>query len=145
MRHFVKKNYQEKNITVLKNQDYDKFNDVQSLNVAADYLDQACLIMSGYLIPDPKLLENIPEQNSQVFLSKKENNVGCIVRDKKVSNISFGLPNYLQDIYYINREDILKIKPLVRMKSNQNCFFFEILNTIIDQNSTIYTNTEKPK
>jgi CTP:phosphocholine cytidylyltransferase-like protein len=143
LRHFIKKNYQDKKIVVLKNTDYERFNDVQSLNIAKEYLNDSCIIVSGYITPSMVTFDSLDKIYSQVFVTNKETSIGCVVNNKIVSNISFGLQNYISDIYYINKDDSLKLQKLIGVDSNKNCFLFEILNKIIEQDSIIKTHNIK--
>lgn len=126
---------------VVCNHDYAKFNESYSLNIGIDSLDNLdddLLIINGYYCP-PKILKHLDRTSSSVFIcSKEKSKLGCTINNNKIEHIFFGLQNYIQDIYYVNKKDIHVINSLVKLKMNNN-FLFEIINTCID-NGCYFTN-----
>lgn len=127
-------------IMAVYNSHYEKYNNAYSLSLIADFLDDDCLILFGDTIISKKTFAKFNTNNgSQVFLSKKnKNRLGCIINDGKIENISYDLDNYLSEIYYLTKEDMLTIKHLLNNKINSNYFIFEIINKLIDMDKPIY-------
>ena len=127
-------------IIAVYNSHYEKYNNAYSLSLIADFLDDDCLILFGDTIISKKTFAKFNTNNgSQVFLSKKnKNRLGCIINDGKIENISYDLDNYLSEIYYLTKEDMLTIKHLLNNKVNSNYFIFEIINKLIDMDKPIY-------
>lgn len=139
---YINKNYINSQLSkVICNHDYAKFNESYSLSIALDaidHIDDDLLIINGYYCP-PKNLKNLDRSKSSVFTCNKEKTkLGCIINNNSVENIFFGLNNYVQDIYYINKKDIDIIKNIIKSKMHNN-FLFEIVNKSIDS-GCFFTN-----
>lgn len=130
---FFKKN-PEKNLVPIFNSNYELYNSCFSLSICQELLDDDTLIIHGGLKLTKKIFKKFDTTlGSQVFVNKKyHNDIGCIIYNKKISNISFDLTNHIYEIYYISKNNIELFKRLVLDKQNYNCFIFEIINKIID-------------
>lgn len=144
---YIEKNHSVYNDMVLiYNENYEKHNNVYSLNLVKDYLNTDCLILFGDHILKNSTFNNFkPTSKSQVFVSKKnKNKLGCIINDRyAIENISYDLENYLSEIYFISKDQIGIFKNLVDNPMYHNYFIFEILNKMIDQNQELIPNHAK--
>jgi choline kinase len=130
---FFKKN-PRKNLTPIFNSKHELYNVCFSLSICKDLFGEDTLIVNGGLKLTKKIFKKFnTDLGSQVFVNKKyHNDIGCIIENKNIKNISFNLTNYIYDIYYISKNNIELFKELIIDKQNYNCFMFEIINKIID-------------
>ena len=105
-----------------------------SLNLAKEYIDQDCFILSGNVRYDSKLLREINRANSQVIINTKQPyKLGCSIDENMIVNtIIYGANNYLTNCYFIKKHDIDIMKFLLSDNNNLNNFIFEIINKMID-------------
>lgn len=127
------------NIKLIYNPNYDKYNNVYSLNLINDYLNQDCLILFGDYVIKNTTFTNFKRTNeSQIFISSKtKTRLGCIINNNMIENISYDLDNYLSEIYFISKNQIEIFKSLVTNPAHHNYFIFEMLNKMIDINQKI--------
>lgn len=124
------------NIKLIHNEKYNDYNDTYALSLAANFLDpnMGTLIFFGYHLLSTRILDKFNKRRgSQIFLSKSsQSDIGCIIEKDIVTNISFDLPNKINNIYYICQKDMLQIKSLINNPSFKNYFLFEAINYLID-------------
>lgn len=143
---YINKNlFSYPHLSLVHNTNYDKYNNVYSLSLAYEYLNQDCLIMFGDHIIKHQTFDHFKYTNeSQVFVNKKiKTKLGCIINSAKVENISYDLDNYLSEIYFISKAHIETFRNLISNPLYHNHFIFEILNKMIDSQIKIipfYTN-----
>lgn len=127
------------NITLVHNPNYDKYNNVYSLNLVNNYLNQDCLILFGDYIPKNTTFNNFKiTKESQVFINlKTKTRLGCVVNHNTIENISYDLDNYLSEIYFISKNQIDIFKNLITNQIHYNHFIFEMFNKMIDSNQKI--------
>jgi len=140
LEYFVKTN-KHKDVTYLYNKDYDKYNFTQSIGIAKEYLKGNCFITFGDIIFKHQIFEEFNLNiGSQVFVNKKtKNKLGCTLENNQICNISFDLDNYLSNIYYIHKKDIQNFAEIISNDKYKNCFIFEIINKMIDNNKVFKT------
>lgn len=122
----------------IENTEYESSGFVQSLRCASNYLDENCLIFFGDLIIKTDMFKEFDRSRCHIYLNKNHpTNLGCIL-DKKhnVQNISYGLDNYLSNIYYISKRDVENFSYYINNNKYRNYFLFEIINKMIDQGVT---------
>lgn len=126
-------------IKLIYNPHYDDHNNVYSLSLVKEYLNDDCIIFFGDHIIKPATFGSFKLSNeSQVFInSKNKTRLGCIVQNQNVYNIAYDLDNYLSEIYFISKDHIDNFKSLISNPMNHNHFIFEILNKMIDLNLKI--------
>jgi len=136
---FFKKN-PRKNLTPVFNRNHDLYNSCFSLSICKELFSDDVLIVHGGLKLTKKIFKKFnTDLGSQVFVNKKyHNDIGCIIENKNIKNISFDLTNYIYDIYYISKNNIALFRELVIDKQNHNCFMFEIINKIIDSGVAVH-------
>lgn len=124
------------NIKLIHNDKYNEYNDTYALSLANNFLDpnMGTLIFFGYHLLSPKILDKFnKKRGSQIFVSKSDHSdIGCIIQKDIVTNISFDLPNKINNIYYICQKDMAKIKSFISNPSFKNYFLFETINYLID-------------
>ena len=134
---YLNKNiFDYQNVKFIYNSDYDQYNNVYSLNLAKEYLNDDCILLFGDHIVKPSTFENFQiTKQSQVFINLKiQTRLGCIVANNSISNICYDLDNYLSEIYFISQNQISTLKEFVSNPNYYNSFIFEILNKMIDSN-----------
>lgn len=122
-------------ITLLYNDKYEEYNDTYSLSLASEYLNTKTIIIFGYHILQKKIFHKFHSgDESQIFVSNKSttNSVGCTIDNNKILNISFDLPHVLNNIYYLTKKDVEKLREYVQNFNFRNYFLFEIMNKLID-------------
>lgn len=134
---YVNKNiFDYPNIRFIYNSAYDQYNNVYSLNLAKEYLNDDCILLFGDHIIKPSIFENFKiTTQSQIFINSKiKTRLGCVVSHNNISNICYDLDNYLSEIYFISKNQISALKDLISNPNNYNYFIFEVLNKMIDSN-----------
>jgi len=136
MRAFLKKRYPS--VDIIKNEHYMNFSDSQSLGVAGDYLCDDLLIVSGYSLLNSATFKGfVVDEYSKIFTSDKPSKLGCITQNSMVTNISFGLPHGVLDLYYISSRDVQHLKNLAINRKYGNHFLFELINNLIDHDVVV--------
>lgn len=127
------------NMTLIYNHNYDKYNNVYSLSLAKNYLNQDCLILFGEHIIKNNLFDNFKHTDeSQVFINPAiKTRLGCVINHHTIENISYDLDNYLSEIYFVSKHQIETFKNLITNPAHSNHFIFEIINKMIDTNQKI--------
>jgi len=132
-----KHNYLLKNLNLIYNAQYDKYNYAHSLYLAKDYLDSDCLILFGDSNLSLRLFNKFDiADGTQIFINKHiKNKLGCIISNKIIENISYDLDNYLYDIYYLSKDHASYIKTALETNILHNYFIFELINKLIVSNN----------
>jgi CTP:phosphocholine cytidylyltransferase-like protein len=135
---FIHKNYSD--VIFITNTDFEKSNDTYSLSLVKEYFDHDLLILFGYTILQKNIFDKFNRASgSQIFINNQQNHqIGCVINNNRIENISFDLPNTISDIYYISSKDALYFKDRLHNKY-YNYFIFEILNDLIDKNDIVFT------
>lgn len=127
------------------NPDFMDTNYAYSLYKAQNFLDDDCIIIFG----DTKLnninLKSLKLDFSCVFQDNSaESDLGCIKQDDSVVNLTFDLPEKINDkIFFFTKTDAIKIRKLLDNTQNHNNFIFELVNKIIEDDSKIIINKRK--
>lgn len=126
-------------IIFINNDLYEQKNEGYSLFLSKDFLNENTIIVSGYSILEDKLWKTFSIHDySQVFVSSRnDNEIGCAIQNNSVLHIDFGLDNHITDMYYICKAHIGYLKNVIEDQSHHNCFLFEIINKLIDNNLTV--------
>jgi choline kinase len=136
---YIDRSLLKNNITTIYNPNYNIYNHGYSLSLAKDYLNDDCFIMFGDHILNYRIFNNFQKNNSQLFVNtKQKNTIGCIINDKKITNISYDLDNYLLDIYYLSKQHSILLQKLITNPRLYNYFIFELFNQLIDYNQDLY-------
>jgi choline kinase len=137
--HINKKKYTQKKLTTIYNPYYDTKNTGFNLRLVDEFLNDDILFMFGYSKLNLNLFKRFNRKmGSQIFIGNKNNyNVGCIIVDDTITNISPDLTHKLSDIFYISHSDIKILKNITKDKSKDNYFMFEIINQMIELGSII--------
>lgn len=137
------KNY--KNVFVIENANYETTNDLYSLSLGLEYLDKHALIIQDNILFKPSIFNKFNTNTSKLFLSHAQKfELGCIVSNNNIDNISWGLKNYWTNICYIKNIEFNLLKQLCQNPIIKKWFIMEGLNWIIDnggQFNTEYINT----
>lgn len=133
---FLKKsNY--KDVITINNNEFNNKNQGYSLNLAKLFLNKDCFILLGNNILSKNTFLNFDKNyGSQIFVSKNKNEIGCIINNDKIENLSFDLDNYMQNIYYLDYVATDTLKNLLENSKNHNNFIFELINKLIDSGLT---------
>lgn len=137
---FVNKHISQYNdMHLVYNSAYESKNSAYSLSLASQYLNSDCLIIFGDHIVHKKIFAQFrTSSDSQAFISKKhKNKLGCIINHNHIENISYDLDNCLTDMYYISKQHANIINQSLQDPSTHNCFIFELINKLIDQQQII--------
>lgn len=137
---YIDKNYKEyPDLKIIYNPHYDNYNSSYSLSLASDCLDSDCLIMFGDIILNKNIFAKFNINNrSQIFLSyNKTYKLGCTIANGDLCNIDYDLNNYLYNIYYIQKIQSQNLKNMVNNVNYYNCFVFELINKLIEENISI--------
>lgn len=133
-------------IVLINNDKYNDYNDSYALSLVENYLNSDTLIIFGYHILSNKMFSKFDKKNgSQVFISDDSNStIGCVLDNNRIINISFNLPNTLNNIYYLNNQATEYMKNYTQNIDFRNYFIFEIINLLSDKNivfKTFFTNS----
>lgn len=123
-----------KNVFVIENIKYEDTNDLYSLSLGIEYIDNHVLIIQDNIIFKPVLFNKFKTDVSKLFLSHNQKfELGCIVdKTNYINNISWGLKNYWTNMVYIKNHELLLLKELCKNPIIQKWFLVEGLNWIID-------------
>lgn len=134
---FLDKNDLYKDIVLLNNKNYEKYNNVYSLSLADNYLDDDCFIVFGDKILTKQMFKKFDASNGcQIFIdNSQKQSLGCIVQKLTVETISYDLNNYLLDMYYLSSSCSKEIRHLIQTQKYHNFFIFEIINKLINNNT----------
>lgn len=121
-------------IELIYNDKYDEYNDSYALSLVGKYLDSDILIVFGYHILNNKIFNKFDiSDGSQVFISdNSDSNIGCVLEDNKILNISFNLPNKINHIYYLTSHATESMRLYTDNLNFRNYFIFEIINSLTD-------------
>lgn len=123
------------------NKEYDQYNDGYSLNLASSSLDDETLILLGYQTLSNKMAKKINslDDHSSVFITNdsSDSKVGCIIYDSNITTFSFGLENYIHDIYYLDKKCSQYLRKILSTNKYNNYFIFELLNNLLDNGLNI--------
>ena len=127
-------------IELIYNDHYEKYNDVYSLSLVSDYFDNDVLITFGYNLLSNSTFKNfIANDSSKVFIDQNSClNIGCVIQNGVVSNITYDLPNSISNLYYLNKPDANVMAEYLTNEKYYNHFLFELINNLIDKNTTIH-------
>lgn len=125
-----------KNLILVNNTHYTDYNYTYSLSLAKTYFDNNTFILFGDTVIDNNTFKKFNTRNgSQILLQKTKNELGCIITQDTIKNIAYDLDNYLSNIYYICKSDMLLLKSLICANDlYRNYFIFEIINILIEKN-----------
>jgi hypothetical protein len=121
-------------LELLYNDKYETNNQTFSLSLAKNFLNNDCFIIFGDNILKKTMFNKFNTKlGSQIFISSGlDSNIGCIIHNNAIENISFDLDNKLTNIYYVNQVTASRISDLISDQKYHNSFIFEIINKIID-------------
>lgn len=142
---FQNKNKNLLNINFIYNSLYLKHNNAYSLYLAKNFLKEDCLIFFGDKIFGKKTFDKFDQKNgSQVFLNDNtESELGCVINDTKVENISYHLNNKLSEIYFLTKPVAIQLYNSVVTQQFHQCFVFEMINKLIDNNCVLQSFLHK--
>lgn len=129
---FISKNYSD--VVFINNSQHEKLNEGYSLSLVKKLLRDDVFIVTGYSLLQKKMFQDFDTKlGSQiVIVSDSTKNIGCIIDQNKINNISFDLPNYIEDIYYLSKKDCIILQKILCGHKHRNYFIFELINKIID-------------
>lgn len=130
----------KKDIISIYNPNYETLNNVYSLSLANNYLNDNTFVLFGDNILSSQYLKRfnpLTNKNALFINTKLQNKLGCVINENCIENISYDLDNYLAEVYYICKQDINIIKNLINEPKYHNHFIFEIFNKLIDSNKVI--------
>lgn len=131
---FLKK-FGYNDVISINNSEFNIKNQAYSLNLARSFIGKDCFIILGSNILNKNIFTNFNKNyGSQIFISKNKNKnqIGCIINNNLVENLSFDLDNHVQNIYYLNYTATDSLKNLLFNAKNHNNFIFELINKLID-------------
>lgn len=131
-------NKKYKDLISIYNPDYQNYNYTHTLNIASNYLNDNCFITFGDIMFKYQAFDNFSTNaGSQIFINTKiKNKLGCTIQNNTINHISFDLDNYLSNIYYLTKKDANTLKKIIGNSKLKNYFIFEIINKMIDNNTT---------
>lgn len=146
---FLSKYYDD--VLFVNNREYESFNDGHSMFLAKEFLQSETFIMLGYTLLEIRTFKKFNiNLGSQLFITENSDSpIGCIITNNTINNITFDLPNYVEDIYYLSKPDSRSLHKLLQNNRYKNYFMFELINQLIDTGVVIkphfYKKTKKSK
>ena len=129
----------KKKILYIHNSQYETKNYAYSLYMAKEYLNDECFITFGDTVFKSSIFKKFMNDKSQIFINKsRKNELGCIIADEVISNISFGLTNYISDMYFLTKQTANLIQSVISDNRYHNYFIFELINKTIDEGQAFY-------
>lgn len=114
-------------------------NDLQNIHNSIQKINKKCIIISGNIIFNHKIFDNIDKSQSEMLLSNSHIlELGCTLNNNIIQNISWSLPiSWINIIYLCNTElNLLKTISMPEQPT-KNWFLFEGINWIIRSNGKI--------
>lgn len=132
-------NNMSKELTLIYNDLYNVYNYAYGLYLAKEYLNDDIFILFGDSIIEKGFFKHIDTtKGSQVVISDNHNgSLGCILNKSYIQNIFYDLGNTIEEIYFLKKDDALKLNSIVSNPIYHNCFIFELINKLIDNNTNI--------
>lgn len=123
------------NVKVIENPIYDKTNDLYSIGLILQYIKNNVLIIQDNILIKVNTFYKFKKNSSQIFINENQKSeLGCIINNNElISNISWGLPNYLVNIHYLQNKELELLKYIAINEPTKKWFIAEALNWIIDQ------------
>jgi choline kinase len=151
---YVQKKYKNINIRCVENTQHEESSVCESLRLAINNTyNNRILIISGNMIYDDSIFDNIIENEAVTAISEKEINstldIGANIDcdTENISHISYGLINnkWSELIYLSKDSQINEIKRFLCQKEFKNKILYELINTMIKKRVKIkYINTTAP-
>lgn len=139
---YIKSKYNEINIRIVENQDYENTNSCESLRLALNNTsNDAVFIVDGNIIFNSSTFKHNEENKSYILF--EENNptldIGININEKGCAEyIGFGASKCWSEICFLNKD--IYLNSLIRHLSQNNFkkkFVFEAINAIINSKSEI--------
>ena len=128
-------NKEFKNFVPIYNKHFEKRGECHSIASAADYLDSGSMITTGDMLLKPSNFNNFIDKNHLYLSPNNVDDLGCNINSSgKIEHIFYGLPNYIVNMYYIDRKNIEMFQQMICRNEYRNYFIFEIINYMIDKN-----------
>jgi NDP-sugar pyrophosphorylase family protein len=125
----------------IENERFEETNVTRSieLGIKASTSD-SILIIYGDLVFSSNIFKNFSWQKSKIFISSNtkyidNNDVGCILNNKRIESMCWKLPNKWSQIVYLTGKEYKILKAIVPGK--ETWLGFEILNHLIDRTGPI--------
>lgn len=133
------KNKKYANIRIFHNQNYKMTGALEcwilGLNIS---LCQDTYIIHGDRIFDESFLTNAKETHTFVHDVNKNNyNLGILLEDNKLINISYGLPNVWSEIFFISKEDFTLSRNLINEHETRKIYTLDSFINILSQKTSI--------
>lgn len=147
---YCDKMYSHLNITYVENKNYNKTNNMYSLYLAQDYLNEDILLMNGDVIFDSIIIKGLIKENiSTVAVDRKsyfKESMKLIVKDNLITGISKGFTardsyGCSIDVYKILEKDLDLIKKelynIIEIQKNYNEWTEVVLNNLFNKGELI--------
>lgn len=137
---------QHQDIHMIYNEDYDHYGEVYSIAKARAFLNDSCLIFFGDMIIQNSMFKDFSKKSHIYINSKRQGDLGCTINEHgQPMHLFYDLKNYLGNMYYISKKDIENFRSLVNQPIYKNFFLFEIINIMIERQSTFECKDVKNK
>jgi len=137
-----------KNFVPIYNKKFAEEGETSAVACAADYLDTGSIIVGGDILLKPSNFKNFIDKNHLYSSNSNVDDLGCNINGfGDVEHIFYELPNYIMNMYYLDRKHIEVFRKIVYQHEYRNYFLFEIINKMIEEQGTKFSliNTEKCK
>lgn len=136
-----------KNVRIFNNQNYKMTGALEcwilGLNVS---LCQDTYIIHGDRIFDESFLTNTRETHTFVHdINKNNYNLGILLEEDKLINISYGLPNTWSEIFFISKEDFSLSRNLINEHRKRKIYNLDTFINILSQETPISVICKKNK
>lgn len=126
-----------KNVIVIENDEYDITNCLFNIKLGIEPFDDSVLIIPSNLIFNKSFFKNLNIQESQIFLTKQPQEIGCILNQSNIENIMWGLPNYWTQVGFFTGKEFELLKYIANQNNTKRWFFLEGLNFILNHGANI--------
>lgn len=122
-------------ISTVENVNFELTNDLYNISLAISNfkLSKSILILPGNILLKATLFNNFNDEESQLWLTNEQQELGCIINEDKIQNVMWTLSNYWSNISYFTNREFELLEEIAYKEENINkLFLFEAINSIID-------------
>lgn len=125
------------NMHVIENMDYKNTNEAEEVRLVinASKSEHILFLLSYKLFDDT--IKNITSQGSCIIFSKETKDIGVTVNNGIVENFSYGINNQWLGQVYLAPKELRIAKNILKDRTRQNIYLFELINLIIDKGGVI--------
>lgn len=139
----IKNFLSNRRIDIIENENWETTNVGESIKIGMELVKHKNLILlNGDLVFNAWALKVPFGMYSMMLIDKlgymKDEEVGCLIRDSKVINVMYDLPNKWAQIIYLTGKELKILQKNMKNIDYSKSYCFEIINNIIDSGGEFF-------